>query len=196
MKNPKDISTFLNGFNLGAILTMISMLDVLLKSQNKLEFFVVLFMISINGVVIGIVTQYVLIHSNITRNMVYTFLKSKDKIPTKLLNMRNGHIEKTLKMMAGIRFNIKKNLIILFGLLLLLMLSLCLPILYSYQQASRFVYFGIFWSVLVLLRTMLRSTILINNSRYLVYKMDILFAFYEFEPTVAMYKHVNDDSET
>ncbi|MGL4336628.1 MAG: hypothetical protein ACRCST_07020 [Turicibacter sp.] len=196
MNNPKELSTFLRSFNLGAILTTLSISDILFLSQDKTIFFAILFMVIVNGAVIGVVMQYILIHTNITRNMVYAFINSKNQIPEKLLKMRHHNLDETLKMMRNIQLNVKKNVLILMGLFILLILSLFLPIAYGVSMGSKLVIFSIIWSVAFLARILLKSMIFINNSRYLVLKMDIIFKQYQIPVREGYSEHIKEDKET
>lgn len=195
MKNPRNISTFLSGFNTGAILTTISVADILFLSQDSKRFFAILVMVIINGAVIGVVMQYILIHTNITRNMVFSFINAEHKIPKRLLKLRDGNIGETLKMMSHIQLNIKKNLFVLVGLIILVLLSLCLPIAYGIKMNSNFVIFSIGWSVLLCSRIIIRALIYINNSRYLIIKINHIFDDYQFNLNECSQNKLNDDQE-
>ena len=69
MKNPKSFTTFLEGFNLGAILALISLGGAFLNSQTIQIYSLILILIVTNGIVVGVVRQYLLIQLTLTKNM-------------------------------------------------------------------------------------------------------------------------------
>ena len=180
MKTERNVTIFLKAFNVGAILTLLSLVGILMTSETLIHYLIVLVMILINGLVIGLVTQHLLYHMTVTRNMVYSFLQAKDKLPPKLLKMRDYNVHETLMMMAGIKMNLKRNLLCASCLMGLLVLSLMLPITYSLVKEAGVVWFTVLWSLFILGRATLRFIILMNNTRFLTLKMDQFFNQYEF----------------
>ncbi len=181
MKTEKNMTIFLKAFNLGAFLTLISLIEILMTSETIVHYMIVLIMVLINGLIVGIVTQYLLYHLTITRNMVYSFLQAGDKLPPKLLNMRQNNVTETLMMMVGIKANLKRNLIYSGCLIALLVLSLMLPITYILVQGTHLLWFTVAWSLVIFARMMLRFSILMNNTRFITLKMNQFFDQYEFK---------------
>lgn len=180
MKNPKAFSTFLGGFNMGTFLSLISLFDVLITRGTFREYFIVLMMILINGTVIGVVLQFLLIHMNLTNNMRKSFYIAGDKIPKRLLEMRGNEISKTLELMAGISIRVKNNLFILCSLIFLLLLTLLLPILYSYKCNSKMFLFNIGWTTILLLFVFRLVWITWKNSQYIRTKISELLDAHHF----------------
>ena len=72
MKNPKSFTTFLEGFNLGTILSLILLGSILLSSQSIQAYSLILLILTC-GVVIGVVRQYSLIQLTLMKNMSHSF---------------------------------------------------------------------------------------------------------------------------
>lgn len=180
MKNPKAFSTFLGGFNGGTFLSLISLFDILMSRLSLGEYIIVLTMILTNGVVIGIVLQYSLIHTSLTKNMGKAFYYAGDDIPKRLLEMRGNEVEKTLELLAGISSRIKVNLIVLIFLMILLVLTLLLPVFYSYKCYSKMFLFNIGWSSIVLILILRLGIMTWTNSQYIQKKISKLLDAHQF----------------
>ena len=89
MENPKSFSTFLDGFNLGTFLSLLSLVTLLMKSPTIEGYIFITILIIITGIVVGVVRQYLLIQLTLTKNMKHAFMNSGNNIPTRLLEMRN-----------------------------------------------------------------------------------------------------------
>ncbi|MDB8551380.1 hypothetical protein [Turicibacter sanguinis] len=179
-KNPKEWTTFLTGFNIGTFLSLISLVEVLMTRSSFKEYCIILAVILVNGTIIGVVLQYLLIHIHLTKNMGRAFYYAGDEIPKRLLEMRNHKLEKTLELMVGIQTRVKLNLIILIMLVLLLILSLLLPIIYCYRFESDMFLFNIGWSCILLMFMLRLVLIMTKNSRYIQFKINHLLDVHEF----------------
>lgn len=179
-KNPKEWTTFLTGFNIGTFLSLISLVEILMTRSSFKEYCLILAVILVNGVVIGVVLQYLLIHIHLTKNMGRAFYYAGDDIPKRLLEMRNHKLEKTLELMVGINTRVKMNLMILITLMLLLVLSLLLPIIYCYRLDSNMFLFNIGWSCILLMFMLRLVLIMTKNSRYVQFKINHLLDIYQF----------------
>jgi hypothetical protein len=179
-ENPKKLTTFLSGFNVGTFFTLISLLEVLMTRPSFGEYFIILAVILVNGIVIGVVNQYLLIHIHLTKNMGRAFYYAGEKIPKRLLEMRDNNIEKTLELMVGIYSRVKLNLMILVCLIFLLILSLGLPIVYCYCFESKMFLFNIGWSMTLLVYMVILVWMMVKNSRYVQFKINGLLDIYEF----------------
>lgn len=182
MKNPKAFSTFLGGFNVGTFLSLISLFDILMSRLSFGEYIVVLTMILTNGVVIGIVLQYLLIHTNLTKNMGKAFYYAGDDIPKRLLEMRGNEVEKTLELLVGISSRVKVNLMVMSILIILLVLTLLLPIFYSYKCYSKMFLFNIGWSSILLILILRLVIVTWTNSQYIRKKISKLLDAHQFNP--------------
>ncbi len=171
MQTEKSSVIFLKAFNTGAFLTLISTLQLLMTSQSVIHYIMVLVMILTNGIVIGLVTQFLRFQMTVTRNMVHAFVQADGHIPPKLLKMRHNNVKETLLMMVGIQANLQKNMMIAGGLMILLMLSIMLPISYSFIKDANTLFFTVGWSLWIFGRSALRFGILLNNTRFLSLKM-------------------------
>lgn len=180
MKNPKAFSTFLGGFNVGTFLSLISLFDILMSRLSFGEYVMVLTMVLTNGIVIGIVLQYSLIHTNLTKNMGKTFYYAGDGIPKRLLEMRSNEVEKTLELLKDISSRVKVNLMVLISLMVLLILTLLLPIFYSYKCYSKMFLFNIGWSTILVILILHLGIMIWTNSQYIRKKISKLLDTHQF----------------
>lgn len=180
MKNPKSLTTFLEGFNLGTILSLISLGGVLLNSQTIQIYSLILILIVTNGVVVGVVRQYLLIQLTLTKNMTRSFKQSKNQVPSRLLEMRNYKLADTLKLLVGISARLRMNMCGVVALMLLLVLTLLLPIIYTYRFASNMTMFSLIWSFVFLIYTFKIIGEINQNYHYLQNQITYLLEIHQF----------------
>lgn len=167
MKNPKSFQTFLEGFNWGTFLSLVSLGGVLMKSSTIQVYSFIIVLIITNGLVIGVVRQYLLIQLTLTKNMKNAFMESENHIPSRLLQMRSYKLKETLALLVGISARLRLNLCGAGTLMILIILSLCLAPLYMYRIQSNMIIFTIGWSVLCLLYLIKLIVPLFQNCHYL-----------------------------
>ena len=102
------------------------------------------------------------------------------RFPKRLLEMRGNEISKTLELMAGISIRVKNNLFILCSLIFLLLLTLLLPILYSYKCNSKMFLFNIGWTTILLLFVFRLVWLTWKNSQYIRIKISELLDAHHF----------------
>ena len=168
MNTKQSTLIFLRAFNTGTCLTLISMVELLMKSESHTQYIAIFMMILVNGLVIGLVTQFLSFQNTVTRNLLRTFLKAKRDVPTRLLRLKNYDMASALYLIEQIKFRTRRHMIVGISLLFLLAFSLLLPILYSWKHQGYLTIFIMCWSSLILGRCYLRLTILLNHSRCLI----------------------------
>lgn len=171
MKNPKSFQTFLEGFNWGTFLSLISLGGLLMKSSTIQVYSFIIILIITNGFVIGLVRQYLLIQLTLTKNMKKAFMQSENHIPSRLLAMRGYKIRETLTLLVGISTRLRMNLCGIGTLMILIILSLCLAPIYMYRIQSNMLIFTIGWSVLCFLYLIKLIIQITQNCHYLQHQI-------------------------
>ncbi|MDO4925013.1 MAG: hypothetical protein Q3980_05065 [Turicibacter sp.] len=183
MKNPKSFSTFLDGFNLGTFLSLLSLVTLLMQSPTIQEYMFIMSLIVITGIVVGIVRQYLLIQLTLTKNMKHAFMNSGNRIPSRLLEMRNHKLTDALNLLVGISARLKINMYLSGLLMLLLVLTLLLPTIYSYRIASKILIFSSIWSVVFIINAIKMIFEVSQNCHYLQCQISHLLELHQFSRT-------------
>ncbi len=188
MKNPKSFLTFLEGFNLGTFLSLISLLGILMTSRSIQLYSFIIILILTNGMVVGVVRQYVLIQLTLTSNMGVAFKQSKNQIPNRLLEIRNHKKSDALTLLVGISTRLRLNMCMLALLMTLLILSLMLPVIYSYRLGSNMMILSIVWSALFLIYMCKIIKKISKNCTYIQKQITYLLEINQFNRTEFRHK--------
>ncbi|WP_235070250.1 hypothetical protein [Turicibacter sp. TJ11] len=183
MENPKSFSTFLDGFNLGTFLSLLSLVTLLMKSPTIEGYIFITILIIITGIVVGVVRQYLLIQLTLTKNMKHAFMNSGNNIPTRLLEMRNHKLGDALNLLVGISARLRFNMYLIGALMLLLVLTLLLPTVYSYKIASKILIFSSVWSIIFIINAAKMILEVSHNCHYLQCQIRHLLKLHQFNQT-------------
>ena len=182
MNNPKSFATFLEGFNVGTILSLIILGSILLKSQSVQAYSLILILILTCGGVIGVVRQYLLIQLTIMKNMSHSFKCSQNQIPKRLLEMKNNKLLDTLHLLVGISLRLRMNMGGVIFLTILLVMTLFLPTLYTYYFSSKMMIVSLIWNMGFIIYTFKMVGEIKKNYYYLQNQTTYLLEINQFNP--------------
>ena len=182
MKNPKSFTTFLEGFNLGTILSLILLGSILLSSQSIQAYSLILILILTCGVVIGVVRQYLLIQLTLMKNMSHSFKRSQNQIPKRLLEMKNNKLLDALHLLAGMSLRLRMNMGGVALLTVLLLMTLFLPTVYTYYFSSKMLIVSLIWNLAFIIYTFKIVSEIKENYYYLQDQINYLLEVNQFNP--------------
>ncbi len=177
MKNPKSFTTFLEGFNLGTILSLILLGSILLSSQSIQAYSLILILILTCGVVIGVVRQYLLIQLTLMKNMSHSFKRSQNQIPKRLLEMKNNKLLDALHLLAGISLRLRMNMGGVALLTVLLLMTL-----FTYYFSSKMLIVSLIWNLAFIIYTFKIVSEIKENYYYLQDQINYLLEVNQFNP--------------